>query len=73
MAILRAKTSFNVGRRRFIREGDLVDENDPIVKGRDGLFEDIASYVQRTSDAPVKKAVAKKAAAKKAAAKKAED
>ena len=70
MAILRANTSFNVGRRRFVKEGDLLDDKDPIVKGRERLFDDVDEYVQRQAAKPTssskKASGAKKAAAKKA-------
>ncbi len=38
MASLRAKTYFAAG-RRIVRAGDLLPDNDPIVKGREHLFE----------------------------------
>ena len=39
MPTLRAHTSFAVPGRRHINEGDLVDASDPIVRGREHLFE----------------------------------
>lgn len=67
---LRAKTYFAAG-RRIVRAGDLLPDDDPIIKGREALFETIEEAV---APKPVKKAAPKKAAAvKKAAPKKTED
>ncbi|HEU5085666.1 MAG TPA: hypothetical protein VFU14_20160 [Acidimicrobiales bacterium] len=40
MALLRAKTSFRASERRIVHAGDLLDAADPVIKGREGLFED---------------------------------
>ena len=50
MAVLRAKTSFSVGNpdrtKHFVGEGTLVDSRDPIVKGREELFEPVEASVR---------------------------
>lgn len=46
--VKRAKQSFWAGKPpRMVHAGDLVADNDPIVKGREHLFEDAGAYVQR--------------------------
>ncbi|WP_236241158.1 hypothetical protein [Streptomyces sp. CC228A] len=48
MAIKRCKASFAVmvnGAPRVIPAGQLVDESDPVVKGREANFEDVETYV----------------------------
>lgn len=60
--MLRSKTYFAAG-RRIIRAGDLLPDDDPIVKGREDLFDRIEGT------APAKKAAPKRAAAKKSAPK----
>lgn len=50
MATLRVREAFAVpqgGISRVMRPGDLVRDDDPIVKGREGLFEPIESAVSR--------------------------
>lgn len=86
MAIKRCKASFAVivnGAPRVVTAGQLVDDSDPVVKGREASFEDVETYVserkarveQATADPGERRSVgrppAKKAAApaKKAAAK----
>lgn len=59
MATLRARTSFHSPFGAFA-DGDEVDSKDPVVKGRESLFEAVDAP-------PAVKAPAKKAAAKKAA------
>lgn len=70
---------------RVLRPGTLVPDDDPVIKGREHLFEDVEAYMDRRApqveDAtaepgtrrslthPRKHAPAKKAAVKKAAAK----
>lgn len=51
----RALQTFFAG-RRIVHEGDELDRDDPIIKGREGLFD---------IPAPAKKAAPKKAAASK--------
>lgn len=51
MAIVRAITSFSVG-RVSVRYGDLLDSNDPIVKGRENLFVDHEDTVRTTATVP---------------------
>ena len=53
MAKLRAKRSIQAPGRLSVREGELVDEDHPIVRGREEFFE----------PAPAKKKAAKKKAA----------
>lgn len=57
MSTLRALTSFAVPGQRVIREGDLVDSSDPVVKGREALFvsSDIATSVEQATSAPGEK------------------
>lgn len=38
------------GVQRVLRPGDLVDENDPCVKGRESLFETVEANVHRATD-----------------------
>lgn len=65
MAVLRARTSFSVG-SRVVPAGKLVDSADPIVKGRENLFEAAESHVENTSAAPgTKRTARKRTAAKK--------
>lgn len=81
MAIKRCKASFAAavhGVPRVMAVGTLVKDDDPILKGREHLFEDAEAYVQErtrvedTSAAPGRRRSltrpAKKTAAKKAAA-----
>ncbi|MHC3392089.1 hypothetical protein ACLQ2E_21880 [Streptomyces lavendulocolor] len=61
MAIKRAKSSFVAyigGVPRIVHEGDLIDETDPVVKGRESLFGDIADHVAGTRP-PVEQATAR--------------
>lgn len=71
MPKLRAKNAFVASPRRIVGAGDIVDSSDPIVRGRELLFEavDADEAPDTTSRAAVKKA----AGAKKAAAQKSED
>ena len=83
MDVLRAKDSFVAagkrGASRVVSAGDLVPADDPVVKGREHLFETTEEYVARTHTPPAeqKNTVLRKAkparrgvAAKSAAAKK---
>lgn len=54
MPTLRAITSFAVPGQRIVNEGDLVDATDPIVKGREALFESS----ERVTSRPVEQATA---------------
>lgn len=82
MAIKRCKSSFAAAVRgvpRVMAVGTLVDEDDPILKGREDLFEDVELHVQgrasRVEQATAEpgarrslgRPLAKRAAAKKAA------
>ena len=74
--LLRCKTSFRpAGRPVMVQRGDLVDSSDPVVNGREHLFESVEDIVEAATAAPgesrtvaPRKRAAKKAAAKKAAA-----
>lgn len=68
--MLRATTTFHVA-QRTVQVGDIVRRDDPIVAGREHLFEDLSRY----DDAPIEQATASpgerravKRPAKKAAA-----
>jgi hypothetical protein len=55
MAVLRCTTPFAVQEGavpRVLRAGDLVDEKDPAVKGRENLFESVETTVERATAAP---------------------
>lgn len=64
MSIMRCKTSFmtNVnGSRRMIRQGDLFSSDDPVVKGREALFdavEDVVAKRTPKSESVVERATA---------------
>lgn len=48
MAIKRCKSSFAVqigGAPRVVPAGALLDESDPVIKGREAYFEDVETYV----------------------------
>ncbi len=47
--MLRAKETFFTTSNLVVVRGDLVDDNDPIVKGREHLFESIESAVKPSS------------------------
>jgi hypothetical protein len=60
MAIKRATASFVAyiaGVPRVVHAGDLIEETDPIVRGREHLFGEIADHVTR-SRPPVEQATA---------------
>lgn len=78
MAIKRCKASFAAsvgGLPRVMRTGTLVSEDDPIIKGREHLFEDAETHVQErarvedTSAAPGRRRSLSRPARKAAAAK----
>lgn len=83
MTIKRCKAAFAAsvnGTPHMFKVGQLVDGDDPVIKGREGLFEDVETYVsdrsasrveQATADPGEKRSVGR-AAAKKAAAKRPE-
>lgn len=48
---LRSKQSFAVG-RRIIRKGQLVSDSDPLVAGREDLFESPDAHVEAATAAP---------------------
>lgn len=79
MAIKRCRASFAVsvnGVPRMVTAGQLVEASDPVIKGREHLFEDAETYVserapkveQATAEPGEKRSVGRPAA-KKAAAK----
>lgn len=41
MSHLRAKTSFSAGARRIVHAGDVLPADDPVIRGRESLFEAI--------------------------------
>lgn len=55
MAIKRCKAAFSAyvgGQIRMVNAGELLEESDPVIRGRDHLFEDVGTYVeQRRADA----------------------
>lgn len=55
MTILRSKTAFYAG-RRLVGHGDIVQSNDPIVTGREALFEAVVDEDPVQPAAPVAKA-----------------
>ncbi|MEU0393815.1 hypothetical protein ABZ208_13730 [Streptomyces sp. NPDC006208] len=80
MAIKRCKASFAVvmnGAPRVITAGQLVDSDDPVIKGREASFEDVETYmsdraarVEQATAEPGEKRSVSPPAAKKTAAKK---
>lgn len=55
MAVLRCTSPFAVQEGavpRVLRAGDLVDENDSAVKGRESMFEPVETTVERATSAP---------------------
>lgn len=61
MAVLRCIEPFafsDKGVERVVRAGDLVDEKDPLVKGREQWFESVDANVGRMTDRSVEQATA---------------
>ena len=58
--ILRARTAFAVG-HKIVAAGALVDSDDPLVKGREGLF---APVVEQATAAPGERRAVKRPARK---------
>jgi len=61
MAVLRCLEPFAFsdhknGVERVVRAGDLVDDKDPLVKGREHMFETVDANVARVSDRSVEQA-----------------
>jgi len=54
MAVLACREAFAYsepnGVQRVLRPGDLVDENDPCVKGREAYFETVEANVHRATE-----------------------
>jgi len=55
MAVLRCTDPFaftdrKTGVERVVRAGDLVDDNDPLVKGREQWFETVEANVHRVTE-----------------------
>lgn len=50
----RAKSSFVTASNppRVVRSGALFQDSDPVIKGREGLFEDVDDYIERISNRP---------------------
>lgn len=62
MAIKRCKTSFAVvtgGTPRVVRVGALVEDTDPVLKGRENLFEDAEAFVSAQTARRVEQATAR--------------
>ncbi|WP_327160550.1 hypothetical protein [Streptomyces zaomyceticus] len=81
MTIKRCKAAFaaNInGSPHMFKVGQLVDGDDPVIKGREALFEDVETYVsdrsatrvEQATAAPGEKRSVGRSAAKKAAARK---
>lgn len=49
MTVLRVKTPFALSARKVFTIGTLVDASDPIVKGRESLFEPVETAAARTA------------------------
>lgn len=67
--MLRALISFAAPGGRFVNAGDIVNRLDPVVKGREALFEPVTDAVEQATAAPGEKRTvtrARKAPAKKA-------
>ncbi len=80
MAVLRCIEPFafsDKGVERVVRAGDLVDDKDPLVKGRERWFETVDANVGRMTDRSVEQATAapgeKRTTARKAAPAKAKE
>lgn len=61
MAIKRCKASLAVsvnGVPRVITAGMLLDASDPVIKGREALFEDVDTYMSERAPQPVERATA---------------
>ena len=61
MAIRRCTTSFSAfvdGAPRVINEGALVEDGDPILAGREHLFETVEAHVSGRAGGPVEQATA---------------
>lgn len=80
MAIYRCKEPFRTtvnGVKRIVPAGELVEDSDPVFKGREHLFEAVDTYVSRrvagveraTAEPGEKRTVGRPRAAKKAAPK----
>ena len=56
MAVLRVREPFSFdepnGVQRVMRTGDLVDASDPLIKGKEHLFEPVETTVERATAAP---------------------
>ncbi len=80
MAVLRCIEPFafsDKGVERVVRAGDLVDDKDPLVKGRERWFETVDANVGRMTDRSVEQATSapgeKRSTVRKAAPAKAKD
>lgn len=62
MAVLRCTEAFAIteknGVQRVLRPGDLVEDKDPCVKGREHLFEPVEANAHRATDRAVEQATA---------------
>jgi hypothetical protein len=55
MAVVRAKQTMWVSSQRIVHAGDLFDSTDPVVKGREALFESAVQVVEQATAAPGEK------------------
>lgn len=51
-SFLRAKTGFILSGHRVVKGGEVVSIDDPVVKGREDLFEPLEGVVERATRAP---------------------
>jgi hypothetical protein len=58
--IVRCKIPFHAPGHIFVREGDLFDSKDPVVKDRMEFFESVEDVVERMTAAPGEKRTLKK-------------
>lgn len=61
VAIYRCKEPFRTnvnGAKRVVPAGELVEDTDPVFKGREHLFEPVGDYVSRHGEARVERATA---------------
>lgn len=64
MAAVRAQQTMWIG-DRIIHEGDVFDAKDPVVKGREAVFEDVETRVEAATAAPGEKRARKPSAKSK--------
>jgi hypothetical protein len=70
--IYRCKQPFSTsvsGRKRIVSAGELVSDSDPVLKGRQHLFEPVEEHVQSKEEAAPKPAVSRRSPVKRTTAK----